>query len=263
MGQQMHKIHEICLSAAEAGGHRGDILKLTKQMMGNREAVRAADTEPPGYYDYDVERVAPTYVTPLGAHNIQFDPCGAELGGRESWNSSEWAQAFPTRDLLEPLPMLALVNQDHSSEEEALAPFQVKEEPSPSPDRASSPKRSRSPAKAQPATGIQGGHKDPNAAPSSSGPRFVDRGPPMTVTRNVPMGKHSRLPVDPKAKSVANANLIVEGIRAMRSEEEPEEDQKILFINTLLAMLTDDPTLASQPERPGQMEKYHICRAYN
>ena len=85
-GQQVHNVHQNCLDAAAAGGRKGDILTRTKEMLGNRNAVRAADTEPPEHFLHDHEKVAPTYITPPGPRNIRRDPCAAGFAGPHSWN---------------------------------------------------------------------------------------------------------------------------------------------------------------------------------
>ena len=46
-GEQVHEVHQICLDAVAAGGHKGDILTRTKDMLGNQSVARAASQEPP------------------------------------------------------------------------------------------------------------------------------------------------------------------------------------------------------------------------
>ena len=72
------------------------------------------------------------------------------------------------------------------------------------------------------------------------------------------MGKFINIPEAHDGVPVAKVQKAQEVIQAMSEEAEPADDQKILFINTLCSLISDDGTLVARPERPEQLEKFHM-----
>ena len=80
-GGQLHDVHQICLDAIAEGGRSGDILKQTKRRLCVQGVIKAINQEPPEYFEFDYEEVAPSHIPPPGPDHIKLDPRGEEFAG--------------------------------------------------------------------------------------------------------------------------------------------------------------------------------------